>query len=66
VRIAYVDANPNIAPRTHKGRAIAQAEAKREATPFDELVFDSREHYEWFKKMLSRDILPERCINFQG
>ncbi|MED6126889.1 hypothetical protein PIB30_082810 [Stylosanthes scabra] len=65
-RTKYVDANPNITPRTRRGRAAAQAEAERKATPFDELVFDSRKHYERSKKMLSRDILHERCINFQG
>ncbi|MED6139528.1 hypothetical protein PIB30_084636 [Stylosanthes scabra] len=64
VRTKYVDANPIVAPRTRRGRAAAQAE--REATPFNELVFDTREHYEWSKKMLSRDILHERYINFQG
>ncbi|MED6199852.1 hypothetical protein PIB30_079736 [Stylosanthes scabra] len=66
VTTKYVDSHPNIALRTRRGRAAAQAEAEREATPFNELVFDSREHYERSKKMLSRDILHERCINFQG
>ncbi|MED6213549.1 hypothetical protein PIB30_094464 [Stylosanthes scabra] len=66
VRTKYVDANPNIAHRTRRGRAAAQDEAEREATSFDELVFDSRKHYERSKKMLSRDILHERCINFEG
>ncbi|MED6213814.1 hypothetical protein PIB30_097038 [Stylosanthes scabra] len=52
--------------RTRSGRVAAQAAAKRESNPFNEMIFDSREHYERSKQIFNREILHKRVINFEN
>ncbi|MED6185713.1 hypothetical protein PIB30_059709 [Stylosanthes scabra] len=48
---------------TRSGRAAA---AEREPSPFNEIIFDSREHYERSKLISNREILHKQVINFEN
>ncbi|MED6122487.1 hypothetical protein PIB30_040312 [Stylosanthes scabra] len=53
-RTKYVNNAPLPAPRTRRARAASQADTQREASPFSEEVFDSRENYERSNKVFPR------------
>ncbi|MED6138778.1 hypothetical protein PIB30_077763 [Stylosanthes scabra] len=59
-RTKRVDRVPLPAPKTRRGGATSQEEAQREASPFSEEVFNSREHYENSKKVFQRSVVHER------
>ncbi|MED6122365.1 hypothetical protein PIB30_039037 [Stylosanthes scabra] len=44
----------------------ARAAAKRELTPFSDVIYDSREHYERPKLMRTKKVLNERIIQIPG
>ncbi|MED6187011.1 hypothetical protein PIB30_072334 [Stylosanthes scabra] len=53
-------------PTSSKTRCGRAAVAEREPSPFNEIIFDSREHYERSKLIFNREILHERVINFEN
>ncbi|MED6195956.1 hypothetical protein PIB30_042704 [Stylosanthes scabra] len=63
-RTKRVDNTPLPAPRTCRTRAASQEGARREASPFSEVVFDSWEQYERSKKVFLRGVVCERRIRF--
>ncbi|MED6165340.1 hypothetical protein PIB30_098637, partial [Stylosanthes scabra] len=52
--------------RTRSRRATAQAAVEREPSPFNEIIFDSREQYERSKLIFNRESLHEQFINFEN
>ncbi|MED6222013.1 hypothetical protein PIB30_060348 [Stylosanthes scabra] len=60
MRTIYVDRASTSAHSTRRARAAAQAKSQRGATPFSDLMFDSREHYEQSKKIFAKDVLHEQ------
>ncbi|MED6198754.1 hypothetical protein PIB30_069565 [Stylosanthes scabra] len=58
----FVEERPT-SSRTHSGRAAA---AEREPRPFNEIIFNSREHYERSKLIFNKVILHEKVINFEN